>query len=322
MRRVLVGLLMAVSLGWAQPARKVAMVLKVQGGVSNQSSPVLTGQLWGPGDSIELAQGSQVTVLLLNRGERQEISGKGSLEVAPEGLKLHGGCSARELPSTQMKLALNGENHRQIAGMVLRNAASEPKNSPLDQIQLDPGGVKVSCPSGSGSPPSLQFYYLKKYDNPILNSDLQRVRMPALTKATDVLAAPEITGQKQAERWVWEAPWPSQGGAVALEVLDPATQSRQLYTRVHQPDSQQQSELSTAREKIASWTQQDPGTIGPSVYLANLLEEMGQLQAALEALGPALSLEPKDEGLVQMKARLLIDLGRYADAADTLRTAR
>ena len=55
----------------------------------------------------------------------------------------------------------------------------------------------------------------------------------------------------------------------------------------------EQSELSTARQRVADWAQQEPGTSGPSVYLANLLEEKGQLEAALEALKPALALQPK-----------------------------
>jgi len=323
MRRAVVALLMLAGLGWAQPAKKFAMVLKVQGTVTNRSVPVLTGELWAPGDSIEMAPGSQVTVLLLNKGERQEISGKGSLEVASEGLKLHGGCAARVLSSTQLKMTLNGENHRQLGGMVLREKTSVVENSPLDQIEIEPGGVKISRPAEAGSPPPLKFSYLSRYENPILKLDLKSVKIPPLAKPTDSLFTAEVKGQKQGNRWVWEAPWPSQGPpARALEVIETATQTRQLYTRIYQSNSQEQSELSDARKQVADWAQQEPATIGPWVYLANLLEEKGELEAALEALKPALTLQPKDEGLVQMHARLLIDLGRYADAAEVLKTAK
>ena len=315
-------MLLVVSLGWAQPAKKVAMVLKVRGSVTNQSVPVITGQFWAAGDSIELGQGSQVTVLLLNQGERQEISGKGSLEVAPDGLSLHGGCAAKVFASSQLKLALNGENHRQIAGMVLRSSAEAAQNSPLDQIEIEPGGLKISSPAGAGNPPRLKFFFLKKYENPILNSDLQRVRMPAMARPADTVSAPEVKGQKQGNRWVWEAAWPSEGPAPALEVFDPASQKRQLYTRIHQTTALQRSQLTAVRKEVAKWAQQEPGTIGPSVYLANLLEEMGQLEAALEALKPALALQPKDQGLVQMRARLLLDLGRYGAAAAALKSIR
>ena len=54
---------MLAGLGWAQPAKKVAMVLQVQGKVASNSSPVLTGQLWSSRDHIEL--GARVTVLLI-----------------------------------------------------------------------------------------------------------------------------------------------------------------------------------------------------------------------------------------------------------------
>ena len=322
MRRTLVAIIMLAGLGWAQPAKKVAMVLKVAGTVTHQSDPVVTGQLWAPGDSIKMAPGSQVTVLMLNKGERQEISGKGSLEVASEGLKLNG-CTARTLSSTQLRLGLNGENHRQIGGLVLRDSASAVINSVLDQIEIASSGLKISRPAEAGNPPGLQFRYFKLYENPIINPELTSVKVPPIGDPKVCIYAPEVRAQRQGDRWVWDVPWPLEGPPVhALEVLDTAANERRLYTRVYHANAKEQSELSAARKKVADWAKQEPGTIGPAVYMANLLEEKGQLEGALEALKPALALQPKDTGLVQMRARLLIDLGRYADAAAALKAIK
>ncbi|MBS2034504.1 hypothetical protein JST97_05940 [bacterium] len=322
MRKSLVGLLILSSLGWAQPARKLAMVLRVQGSATNGSLPVVTGQLWAAGDSIQLAPESQVTVLLLNQGERQEISGQGSLDVAADGLKLHGGCRSRLLSSGQPRLALTGDNHRQIAGMVLRGAASVVENSPFSRIEVLPQSIKLSRLAESGSPPPLRFVYLSRYSNPILGFDLQSVKMPTPARPSDALFSPEIKATRQGELWVWESPWPLEGPNVqALEVVEPGTERRQLYTRIYRCSPQEQSELAAARARVTEWARQDPESIEPSVYLANLLEDKGQLEAALEALKPALALQLEDEGLVQMHARLLIDLGRYQDAAEVLTEA-
>ncbi len=323
MKRAVVAMIMLAGLGWAQPAKKVAMVLKVAGAVTHQSDPVVTGQLWAPGDSIKLASGSQVTVLMLNKGEREEISGEGSLEVASEGLKLHGDCTAKVLSSTQLRLALNGENHRQIGGMVLRDSASVVNNSVLDRIEINSTGLKISRPAEAGNPPILQFSYFKQYEDPILNADGTVVKVPPLGDPKAAISAPVVKGRSQGTRWVWDVPWPVTGPpARALEVLDPAGKTRLLYARVYHASAREQSELEAARKKVADWTKAEPGTIGPAVYLANLLEEKGELEGALEALKPALALQPHDQGLLEMRARLLIDLGRYADAVETLKATK
>ncbi|MFN8610823.1 MAG: hypothetical protein U0931_24995 [Vulcanimicrobiota bacterium] len=320
MKRIAAGVLLLAGLSWATPPRKLAMVLTVRGNVTNRSVPVLTGQLWSQGDSISLGPGSQVTVLLLNRGERQEISGKGALEVAEQGLTLRGACSARVLPSTQLKVSLNGENQRQCAGMVLRGAVPIA-NSAFDRVLSEPEGLKLARAAAAGNPPRLTFKFLKQYDNPTLSLNLKSVKLPPPAKAEDTLFATEIEGQAQGDRWVWEVAWPPSGpSARALEVLETSTQTRQLYTRIYQCSPEERLELAAAREQVSQWAQKEPGTIGPYVYLACLLEEKGDLESALEALQPGLAGQPKDEGLVQMRARLLTDLGRYGDAARALKS--
>ncbi|MBS2033826.1 tetratricopeptide repeat protein [bacterium] len=323
MKRTLVGMLILAATGWAQPAKKVAMVLKVDGMVLNHSTPVMTGELWSSGDNIELTPGSKVTVLLLNKGERQEISGKGSLEVGADGLNPKG-CSAKVLSSTQLKLAMNGENHRQIGGMVVRDGAKAVENSVFDRIEVTPQGIRISRPAAAGVPPKLKCYFLDQFYNPVLNGDLKTIKMPPLEAPPQSAFAPLVSGQKQGKRWTWDVPWPLEEApkSYALEVF-PATPEgsklADLYTRLYHGSSQDQAELAAAKKTVAAWAKREPGTVGPAVYMANLLDEKGQLQEALEALKPALALQPNDPGLLQIQARLLVDLGRYADAAKSLK---
>ncbi len=54
------------------------------------------------------------------------------------------------------------------------------------------------------------------------------------------------------------------------------------------------------------------------LYAANL-EEKGHLEEANSVVDKALLLLPGDEGLIRMKARLLMDLGRYRQASDLLK---
>lgn len=325
MKRTLVGLFILAGLGWAQPAKKVAMVLQVEGKVASNSAPVMTGQLWSSGDRIELGAGSRVTVLMLNQGERQEITGQGSLEVLPTALKLAGKCASKVLSSTQLRLALNGDNHRQIGGMVFRDSVAEVKNSVLDRVEIAPEGVQVSCPAGAGDPPQLKFYFLDHYAGPMFNANLQGLKLFEKTEPLGAAFSTQVSAQKQADRWVWQVPWPLEDvpKSYALEAF-PTQEPKelQLYTRVYHSSPQDLSELTSARQKVAAWASREPSSPGPSLYLASLLEEKGELQNALEALQPALALKPRDPGLAQMKARILLDLGHYADAAQTLKAVQ
>ncbi|MFN8612768.1 MAG: tetratricopeptide repeat protein [Vulcanimicrobiota bacterium] len=326
MKRVIAAVLMA-GLAWAQPGQKVAMVLKVEGKVLNQQGAVVTGQLWAPGDKIQLTQGSRVTVLMLNKGQRQEIGGLGSVEVAAGGLKLQGRCTARDLASTQLRLALTGDNHRQIGGMVLRGASKKLANSVFDQIEVDAHGLKISRPAQEGAPPKLQFCFLDQYYIPALNKDLKSMEMPPMENLPQPAFAPQISGKAEGQRWTWEVPWPLEDpsrsyGLKVIPVENPTPKDPLLYTRVYHSSDQEQKDLAAAREQVKVWKKKEPGSQGPSVYLANLLDEKGQLQAALEALKPALSQNPHDSGLLQMRARLLMDLGRYAQAAQALKAVK
>ncbi len=70
-----------------------------------------------------------------------------------------------------------------------------------------------------------------------------------------------------------------------------------------------------AREQVRQWIEREPQSPEPWVYLASLLEEKGFLEEAVAGVNTALKLQPNDQGLIDMKARLLLDLGRYWQAS-------
>lgn len=318
MRRTILLALLLTGLSQAQP--KVAMVLKVTGAARNNGSPVVTGQMWNSGDHIELPAGSSLTLLLLRKGERVEVSGQGSLDVSAEGLALQGGSRSKSLPSNQMRLALNGENHRQIGGLTLRSKEPAVFNSALDRVEVSSEGITLSRPSSSGTPPRLKFFYLDQFQGPLLAADGTTVKLAVSGVPDQSVFAGEAAGQKVGSRWQWQFPWPLEDAPknYALQVVLASSNGLQLYTRVYHPSAPELSELVEARQQAAQWARREPGTVGPWVFLANLLEEKGLLGQSLVALEHGLAVQPRDPGLLQMKARLLMDLGRYRQAAQVL----
>ncbi len=307
--RTLIALLLA-GVALAQPApKKVAMVLKAEG-----SPEVLTGQMWSDGQSIDLPAGSRVTVLLLNKGERLELSGKGKVQVSTRGLSLKG-VQSKSLASTQVRLALNGENQRQIGGMTLRRVASKPWDSSLDRVEVTPEGLTLSRPDGKGAPPPLKFVYLDQETMPTLLSNFETVAESG--RPAKSVFATQVSGHEVGGRWQWQAPWPLEDTpkAYSLRVFDPSSQKLSLWTRLYHASAQEETELAAARKQVAQWSQLEPKSPQPWVYLANLLEEKGFLEEALAATDSALSLRPGDPGVLNTKARLLLDLGRYSQAS-------
>lgn len=292
------------------PTRKIAMVLNVQG-----TTEVLTGQLWSVGERIDMPEGAKVTVLLLNQGQRLELTGKGSVKVAPDGLKLEGTHSTR-LASTRTRLALNGENQRQIGGMVTRTDVNKAAwNSLLDRVEISAQGVTLSRPAGSGSPPQLQFFYLDPQDMPTLGEDFRE--LAASVPPSKSVLSTEVAGQKVGSRWQWQAAWPpgQASKSYSLRVFELPVKKFQLWTRVYHPAQQELQELAAAREQARQWSAREPRSPEPWIYLATLLEFKGHLEEALLALKSAQRLRPIDRGLKTMQVRLLLDLGRYQQAA-------
>lgn len=326
----------------AGPVRK-AMVLSVSGPVvahpsKSSDEKVITGQMWSEGCQVDLPAGSSVTVLLLTKGERLQVDGGGKFLVAADGLVLQG-CKSTLLSSNQHKLALTGENHRQIGGMTVRS--QKPSLDVwIDSVAVAPEGITVSMPAGSGQPPPLTFDFYYNFSPPNLSEDLQRVHGPE--KGMNY-AHPVIQGKTDGSRWTWTAPWnsvedfpPVSGlSLVAADEnklpLDKRPDLREmkakdlglkidvLYTRINRLTPDDWREIGEAKVAAENWAQTEPGSIQPWVVYANLLDEKGCLEEANQVLDKALAIEPNDEGLRQMKSRILMDLGRYGQAATILR---
>lgn len=308
LKRSLMMLLLA-GVALAEPTpKKVAMVLKAEG-----PSQALTGQMWAAGDRIQLPAGAKVTVLLLNQGERVELSGGGSVEVSSSGLRLQG-AQSKKLASTQVRLALTGENQRQIGGMTLRNTKPPDYNSVLDRVEVSETGVSVSRPAAAGVPPRVQFVYQDRDNVASLATDFEALKK--LQPPEQSVFSTQVAGRKVGSRWVWEAPWPLEDApkSYSLRVFPVPSGPMLLWTRLYHPGSEELKELASAREQVRQWVRREPRSVEPWVYLANLLEEKGRLEEALGALQSALALRPQDTGLLEMKARLLLDLGRYLQA--------
>ena len=296
----------------AQPHPKtVAMVLSVRG-----NPDVLTGQLWSAGDHIEMPAGAKITVLLLNKGQRMELSGKGNVAVSEQGLQVRG-TTAKELSSTQVRLSLNGENQRQIGGMTLRNVdVSSLWNSPLERVDLSSEGITVSRPVADGAPPRLLFVYREAEAMPTFTDSFQALLNSPVP--ADSVFSTEVSGLKVGTRWQWQAPWPLEDApkAYALRVFQLPSKKLLLLTRLYRPVDQEVQEMLAARQQAQKWAEREPRSAEPWVYLATVAEDKGRLEEALAAVQRAMGLRPADLGLAAIKVRLLLDLGRYRQAWD------
>jgi hypothetical protein len=300
--------------GAAEPAHR-ALVLKADGAVSQGGKAVLTGQVLDEGSKLNLEAKSRLTLLLLDRGQRLEIRGKGWLLVGPKDLQLSGGLKQFILDSNQQKLALTGDNKRNVGGMTLRQAASLMlKDSAFDRIEVRDGsaGLVFSCAAGQGQPPELTFQFLSEYSVPDWDGAKPEIRRPD-TEA--IILASSVGGERQGARWRWEVAWPqSDDQRMGLLVTDSAG-SPWLYTMVYQTNPTEENELSQARRRAAEWSKREPQSVQPLLIYASLLENRGRLEEAHQQLRLALALAGHDAGLRAMQARILCELGRFSQAA-------
>lgn len=306
----------------AQSPRR-AMVLKVDGPVLAGPQKVLTGQFLDLGSSLQLAAGSSLTLLMLNKGQRLEIKGQGSLQLNASGLELKG-CSSRVLDSNQQKLSLTGENHRAIGGAVLRGPVPMTlTTTPFDKIEVLDGAkpaMLVSRPAGEGSPPSLRFGYTSPYTRPSLSNDgTATVGRP---NSVEIEAA-SVPGEVAAGRWQWRIPWPaSDQKSLSLTLKSLDKDESLLYTFVYLTSPQEEKELHGMARAAQQWSVREPKNIQPFVLYASLLAERGRLEEARQQLDKALAIANKEAGLLQMKSNVLTELGRYSQAGALLKSTR
>ncbi|ODT73419.1 hypothetical protein ABS71_07180 [bacterium SCN 62-11] len=296
------------------------MVLAVQGKVSAYQKPVVTGQLLDDSSVLDLPGGSSVTLLVLNKGERVAVSGQGRLQLSDQGVQVRDGATLRVIDSNQQKLSLNGENHRTIGGMTTRSlevGRTVLNSTSIDRVEVREGqGLMISRPAGTGSPPSLTFRFTPVYKLP----EVVDGKPVCLLPDKDVyLWSPVVPGQRVGSRWQWEVGWPKEDlktmGLVITEADEPTPL---LYTWVYQTSPEEEEQLRTLGQEVKAWSQREPKSVEPMVVFASVLEDRGFLERAVQQIDQALALKNDEPGLLEMKARVLTELGRYAEADQLL----
>lgn len=324
MRKQLIGFvafLMLASVSAEGPARR-AMVLAVQGKVTYEKTPVLTGQLLDEASRLELPENSSVTLLLLNKGQRLAVRGKGKLEVNDQGVKVGDGATLRVVDTNQEKLSFNGENHRTIGGAVTRAfevGRTSLTSTLIDKVEVREGeGLVISRPAGTGAPPSLSFHYTIRYQVPEVTKDGKATCL--LPSSDQRIWSPLIAGQQVGSRWQWEVGLPKEDYKSMGLVVTPEdeTGGPVLYTWVYQSSPKEEDELRALARQTKDWVAREPRSIQPLVVYASLLEDRGYLEQANQQLDRALALNKTEPGLLQMKARVLTELGRYSQAGQFL----
>ncbi|MBX3168432.1 MAG: tetratricopeptide repeat protein [Candidatus Eremiobacteraeota bacterium] len=322
MRKQLVSLGVLLMLAGVSQAVPRAMVLAVQGKVVSGKTPVLTGQLLDDASRLELPGDSSLTLLLLNQGQRLAIRGKGKLDINEQGVKVREGATLHVIDSNQEKLSLNGENHRAIGGVVTRDGeigSTDLASTAIDKVEVREGeGLVISRPAGPGSPPPLCFHYTVRYKVPEVTKEGKATCL--LPSADQRIWSPVIAGQQVGSRWQWEVGFPKEDYKSMGLVVTPKDEDSApvLYTWVYQASPQEEDELRALARQTRDWTRREPGSIEPLVLYASLLEDRGYLEQANQQLDRALALEKAEPGLLQMKARVLTELGRYAEAGSFL----
>lgn len=311
---------------WARAPRQ-AMVLKVQGKHVFHSKEIYseqasTGQMWTAGDELELKEGASIVLLELSKGRQLEITGPGTVRVTPGGLEVTR-ASTRELSKVAHKLTLTGENHRQIGGKTVRNAAqgvtSELRLS-YDMLRVDGGQLELRVPRPFPRE-ELRFEFYEGYqpwtlldDGTVLKPDQEFAPRPV----EEVLAR----GSAASGELVWKVPLPkaSSGKPWGLMVRDRSDDESPvlLYTRVAALSTSESKEIGQLKQETQAWAAREPQNAAPWLVYATFLEEKSQLREAAAAADRALKLRPKDRGLLQLKARLLADMGDYQGASRVL----
>lgn len=312
-------LLLAVALylpGQGAPA-KAWMVLSGTGPLPPRLD---SGQFFASDEKVQVPAGCSVTVLLLGQGKRLRLSGP--CTVTMNGSQMVGPRSQlKELPGKPFRLNLSGENHRQVAGGVVREATKEGELRDGGwNIALTPfprARLLLSEPASAGLPPTLQCEFFEKYADPKLRADLSGVargRLGASLDSGDLTT--DLAGRLDAGRWHYAIDLPDRwaGRRLALRLSD--DRGELLYTPLYgwsraEASKLQQLKLEVEASKAAeSW-----------VVYAVTAEELGQLGEALKAVQQAISLKHPNPGLRRMAARLQVDVGDLAAAAESLTQA-
>ncbi|MBT9587465.1 hypothetical protein IV102_29250 [bacterium] len=279
-----------------------------------------SGQFFAAHEIVQVPAGCTVTVLLLGQGKRLRLCGP--CTVTMNGSQMVGPRSQlKEMPGKPYRLNLSGENHRQVAGGVVREAAKEG--------QLRDGGWKIALtpfprarlllsePASAGPPPTLQCEFFEKYADPKLSADLSGLARGPLGASLDSSdLATDLPGRLEAGRWHYALDLPKRwaGRRLALRLSD--DRGELLCTPLYGWSRAEAGKLQQLKVEVHASKAAEPW-----VVYAVAAEELGQLREALRAVQQAISLKHPNPGLRRMAARLQVDVGELAAASESLTQA-
>lgn len=308
MKRLLTCILLGLQLGWAQTAGHAFMILGHTGTFSRELD---TGRVFQENEKLSLPAGSQVTLLILGQGKRVSVSAGSDDEVWVEqgAVRTH---SARVNPieGNHHRLHLTGDNHRQVAGLVVRAAYEHKVESTPYTVEVTPQMLQISCAKNSPAAAStlnLEFYF--PYRPQSLNERLDGLT-GLRTEPKERLHSARLVGSEEGEkrcyRYLFPSDWAEREWGVKL-----SGGPHDFYFPIYVPTEEHLEELKRL--------QKDTSPEGLLIYAA-AAEEVRQPTLALSALEKVIANRPDDDpGLYVWRARLQLDMGKYAEAITSMK---
>ena len=119
----------------------------------------------------------------------------------------------------------------------------------------------------------------------------------------------------------YQVPWPESlapGESAAVRLVD--NEGREyFYSRVLRPAPGHYKQQAEASGELTDWLASEPKSSQVWLVYARFLENQGHFLESLAALGKAIQLDGPQPDLLQLKTRILLDCGRYAEALETYR---
>jgi hypothetical protein len=299
------------TLGCLAKGRNALLVLQAQG---SAIPPAIASGSWVTAEqSLEIPKGCQLTLLVMGEGKRVRVTGPSTVRFQDGVLQAQGGRLV-DLTSPVHKLALTGENHRIVAGVVAPVSKMDDldpgpppplPNSPWKVEVLPENRLRLSRPGQGPQAAPLNLVFCVTHEP----YRIQQGRLQAGMLKT--LSSQRVEGQEDNGRWVYEAQIPpGNPGKLGLRMQQPG---EEFYVPVCSLSSDQAQELESFQRASQSWAEAEPNSVEPYVAYAAAAEEWAQLEQALAAVEKALKIG-ESAGLWRMAARIQIDMARYADA--------
>ena len=314
-------LLVAAQLFGLAPAEgeRALMVLKTTGPVPRSLD---VGIFLAADQEIEVPAQCSLTLLVLGKGSRVKISGPCKAKLHGQQIEADGKGHVQDVAGTPHRLRLNGENHRQVGGQVLR-IPLESKNANCAWhlgVTPFPGATLRIAGPATPSKPALKLSVYGEYTKPNVDFVLDAGFRQGLGKplATPPLPVPV----RENDSWVYSLELPSAWKGRSLGLLLEQEGKPVLYSPLYAWSQADSERLQQCKQETLAWAKQEPQSIEPWVVYAVQAEELGQLQEALdsvqEAIGRAQKANTVEPGLYATAARLQFDLGQYKSAVSSV----